>query len=76
MKNEDIKKYAEMGFKNFKIVGRGEGKEFLIDSYLYFLVKEDSREFIRNHIMNSIMKMSGAQSIDRMAREPERIYKR
>lgn len=76
MTNEDIKKYAEMGFKNFKIVGRGEGKEFLIDSYLYFLVKEDSREFIRNHIMNSIMKMSGAQSINRMAREPERIYKR
>ena len=58
MSIDDVEKYAEMGFKNFKIVGRGEGKEFLIDSYLYYLVKDDSRDFIRNYIMNSIMKMS------------------
>ena len=59
MSNEDIEKYAKMGFKNFKIVGRGEGKEFLIDSYIYYLVKEDSRDFIRNHIMNTIRQLGG-----------------
>ena len=59
MSVKDVEKYAEMGFRNFKIVGRGEGKEFLIDSYIYYLVKEDSQDFIRNHIMTTLMAASG-----------------
>jgi len=55
MTNEDIDRYIDMGFRNFKIVGRGLPKEFLIDSYIYFLVKDDSKDFIRNHIMNTLM---------------------
>ena len=57
MTNEDVDRYIEKGFRNFKIVGRGEGKEFLMDSYIYFLVKEDSRDFIRNHIMQTLMQL-------------------
>ena len=45
--NEEIDSYIERGYVNFKIAGRGLSQEFLIDSYLYFLVKEESREFIR-----------------------------
>jgi len=58
----DVEKYADMGFKNFKIVGRGEGKEFLIDSYIYYLVKEDSQDFIRNYIMQTIMNASAPKA--------------
>lgn len=64
MTNEDIERYIDMGFRNFKIVGRGEPKEFLIDSYIYFLVKEDSRDFIRNHIMNTLLQLTGGRRIE------------
>ena len=46
--NEEIDSYIERGYVNFKIAGRGLSQDFLIDSYLYFLVKEEHREFIRN----------------------------
>ena len=59
MTNDDVKRYSEMGFKNFKIVGRGNTKQFLIDSYIYYLVKEDSQDFIRNLIMGTLFKITG-----------------
>jgi len=46
--NEEIDSYIERGYVNFKIVGRGLSPEFLMDSYVYFLVKEEAREFIKN----------------------------
>ena len=45
--NEEIDSYIERGYVNFKIVGRGLTQEYLMESYLYFLVKEDSRDYIR-----------------------------
>ena len=33
---------------NFKIVGRGMPQEFVKESYLYYLVKDEDREFIRS----------------------------
>lgn len=45
--NEEIESYIERGYINFKIVGRGLPIEFVKDSYLYFLVKDDKRDFIR-----------------------------
>lgn len=45
--NEEIADYIERGFVNFKIVGRGMPQEFVKESYLYFLVKDEDREFIR-----------------------------
>ena len=62
MSNDDIEEYIKMGFRNFKIVGRGEGKEFLLDSYIYFLVKDEHRDFIRNHIMQTLMQLRGNQA--------------
>lgn len=50
LSTEDVAKYVDMGFVNFKIVGRGMPMEFVVDSYLYYLVKEEKREFIRGKI--------------------------
>lgn len=58
MTNEDVDRYAKMGYKNFKIVGRGANKQFVIDSYIYFLVKEEHRDFIRNYFMSSLARFA------------------
>lgn len=62
--NEEIDSYIEKGYTNFKIVGRGLPQEMVIDSYLYYLVKEDSREFIRGKLektLSSLMRRSAPQ---------------
>lgn len=48
--NEQIGDYINRGFCNFKIVGRGMPIDFVKESYLYYLVKEESREVIRTKI--------------------------
>lgn len=48
--NEEIQSYIDRGYVNFKIVGRGMPLEFVKESYLYFLVKDEHREFIRTKI--------------------------
>lgn len=45
--NEQIGEYIERGYVNFKIVGRGLPMDFVKDSYMYFLVKDEERTFIR-----------------------------
>lgn len=52
--NEQIGEYIEKGYVNFKIVGRGLPLDFVKDSYLYFLVKDEEREFIREK-MNTLL---------------------
>lgn len=52
--NEEIESYIERGYVNFKIVGRGLPIEFVKDSYLYFLVKDDKRDFIRNKLDSTL----------------------
>lgn len=48
--NEEIGSYIERGYVNFKIVGRGLPPQFALDSYLYFLVKDEERDFIEKQI--------------------------
>lgn len=48
--NEEIGSYIDRGYVNFKIVGRGLPMEYVKESYLYFLVKDEDREFIRGKI--------------------------
>jgi hypothetical protein len=47
---EQMKDYIDMGFRNFKLVGRGLPQDLVLDSYLYFLVKDGEEEFIRTQI--------------------------
>lgn len=62
MSNEDIGEYVKKGFKNFKIVGRSNAQDFYLDSLIYFLVKDDDRDFIRNYITETLTRLKAAQS--------------
>lgn len=48
--NEEIGSYIERGFVNFKIAGRGMPQQYVLDAYLYYLVKEEKREFIKKEL--------------------------
>ncbi len=50
-----------MGFVNFKIVGRGMPMDYVKDSYIYYLVKEEHRDFIRTK-MDNILRQMQAQT--------------
>ena len=54
MSTDEVERYIERGYWNFKIVGRGLPQQFVLDSYLYFLVKDNDRDFIRNHITGTM----------------------
>lgn len=56
---DEIASYVERGFTNFKLVGRGLPQDMVIDSYLYYLVKEDERDFIRARIQKELSKIAG-----------------
>lgn len=58
--NEKIADYIDRGFVNFKIVGRGLPINFVKDSYLYFLVKDEERDFIRSKIDKTLKEISQA----------------
>lgn len=62
MSLNDIDEYSKMGYKNFKIVGRGLSEEFYLDSLIYYFVKPDSREFIRNYFDRLLKMMAGMNS--------------
>lgn len=55
---EEIGRYQDMGFVNFKIVGRGLPQEFVKESYLYYLVKEESRAFIADKIDGTLQQIN------------------
>lgn len=48
--NDEIGNYIERGFVNFKIAGRGMPPQYVLDAYLYYLVKEEKREFIKKEL--------------------------
>lgn len=63
MSTNDIVEYSKMGYRNFKIVGRGLSPEFYLDSLTYYFVKPENREFIRKYMDGILSKMgNGAPS--------------
>lgn len=48
--NDEIGSYIERGFVNFKIAGRGMPYQYVLDAYLYFLVREEKQKFMREKI--------------------------
>ncbi|MCR5684515.1 MAG: hypothetical protein K6G81_03725 [Lachnospiraceae bacterium] len=48
--NEDLPRYIERGYINFKLVGRGLPPQMLIDSICYYLPKEDERGYVRKKL--------------------------
>jgi len=61
MSNKDVQEYSEMGFENFKIVGRGLPHEFYIDSLVYYLVKPEHRDYIHRYLMDILTKLRAMQ---------------
>ncbi len=59
--NEQIGSYIEKGFCNFKIAGRGMPQDYVKDSYLYFLVKEEHRDFVRSRVDGLLAQFKAAQ---------------
>ena len=53
IKREDLIKYIEMGFTHFKIEGRNMDPIDVIDSYVYYLVKPEYRDKVRNILLRS-----------------------
>lgn len=53
--NDEIGRYIERGFVNFKIAGRGMPMQYVADAYLYFLVKDGKQAQVREKI-GQIMK--------------------
>lgn len=50
LSNEEIDELIDRGFVNFKIAGRGMPQDYVKESYLYFLVKDEDRDFIREKV--------------------------
>lgn len=51
---EEIGSYIDRGFVNFKIVGRGLPAQMVEDAYIYYLVKPEKQDFIRQELRNRV----------------------
>ena len=56
--NEQIVDYIDKGFVNFKIAGRGMPIDYAKESYLYFLVKDEHKAFIKEKVDLLLERMS------------------
>ena len=56
---DEIGSYAERGYRNFKLVGRGLPLELVKESYLYYLVKEKDRPFIKDRLEKTLARLTG-----------------
>lgn len=57
---DEVAVYANRwGYRNFKLVGRGLPQDLVVDSYIYYLVKEEYRDEIRGKIMKQLAKLTG-----------------
>lgn len=57
--NEEIGSYIDRGYVNFKLVGRGLPQEMVLDSYMYYLVKDEHRDYIREKILKTMPALTG-----------------
>lgn len=44
-------KYRDMGFRNFKLVGRDDRSMFTFESYMYYLVRPEWRDRVRDELV-------------------------
>ncbi len=44
-------KYVPAGFSKFKLDGRGFKKEKVVESYVYYMIKDDYKDLVREHLM-------------------------
>ena len=51
LKLDDIQRYLDMGFNNFKIEGRVLSKPNVVESYVYYMVKPEYRDMVRLELL-------------------------
>ncbi len=66
--NEQMKEYIDRGFINFKLVGRGLPPALVLDSYLYYLVNDADREFIRGRVQKKLEEINSSRAAARARR--------
>ena len=59
--DEELPAYIDRGFVNFKLVGRGLPVEMVKESYLYYLVKDEKRAFIKEKMNQALSKLPGGK---------------
>ena len=57
--------YDKWGYANFKLVGRGLPMEMVVDSYMYYLVKDECEREIRDKLNRQLTKL-GVSSFERL----------
>lgn len=56
--SDDVAEYADKwGFVNFKIVGRGLPMDMVLDSYIYYLVRDEHQTAMRERIVKQLTKL-------------------
>lgn len=60
--NEELPGLIDRGYVNFKIVGRGLPTQMVKDSYMYYLVKEEHREFISDKLIYTLENITKSHS--------------
>jgi len=58
---DEVSAYAKKGFCNFKLVGRGLPMNLVIDSYMYYLVREEYQERARSEVSRTLEKLTGGK---------------
>ena len=48
-------KYVPMGYSNFKIEGRLMNAVYILESYMYYLIKPECRDKVRNHTLKDLL---------------------
>jgi collagenase-like PrtC family protease len=51
---EEVEEYKKMGFNKFKLTGRSQGRKFLLDSYIYYLVKPQYRYIVKRILQSKV----------------------
>ena len=59
LSRDDIGSYIKRGYRNFKLVGRGLPIDMVKESYLYYLVKEGDRAFIKDRMEKTLARLTG-----------------
>lgn len=56
--NDIIGSYIERGYRNFKLVGRGLPMELVLDSYIYYLAKDECAKELRSIVVSTLEKLN------------------
>lgn len=55
---DEVTEYADRwGYRNFKLVGRGLPQDMVIESYIYYLIRDEYREEMKKKVTDQLIKL-------------------